>query len=180
MDQSLDSQHDNLNCTGVERIFSEKVGGVSQDKPELKRLLDHLRPDDVVVVTKLDRLSRSLRDLLTIVDQIGDKGAHFHSLSENINTQDAAGRLMFHVFGVLAQFETDRIRERTIEGLNAARARGRKGGRPRALTSEQIQVVRRMHSQGRGISELSRLFQVTRQTIRRAIERPKSTPHDQT
>ncbi|MBM7070358.1 recombinase family protein, partial [Actibacterium sp. 188UL27-1] len=139
------------------------------DRLELHKLIDHLRPEDVVIVTKYDRLSRSLQDLLTIVELIRKKGAGFRSLAEDIDTTTPAGRLVFHVFASIAQFERERISERTREGLAAARQRGRVGGRPPALTDDQRDEVRKMRDEdGRGIAELARLFKVSPNTIRRA------------
>ena len=129
-DQHLDAQIAALEDAGAERIWSEKVSGAKAQRPELKALLEHLRPGDVVTVTKYDRLSRSLQDLLTIVEVIREKGAGFRSLAEDIDTTTPAGRLVFHVFASIAQFERERISERTKEGLSAARKRGRIGGRP--------------------------------------------------
>jgi DNA invertase Pin-like site-specific DNA recombinase len=132
-------------------------------------LLDQLRVDDVVVVAKYDRLSRSLQDLLTIVEEIRSKGAGFRSLAEDIDTTTPAGRLVFHVFASIAQFERERIAERTREGLVAARKRGRIGGRPSALSKERRTEVQRMRDEeGRSVAELARLFQVSPNTIRRA------------
>ena len=168
-DQHLDAQISALEAVGAERIWSEKVSGAKAQRPELKDLLKQLRPGDVVTVTKYDRLSRSLQDLLTIVDIIGEKGAGFRSLAEDIDTTTPAGRLVFHVFASIAQFERERISERTKEGLIAARKRGRIGGRPPALSPERSAEVRRMRDQdGRTIAELARLFKVSPNTIRRA------------
>lgn len=120
-------------------------------------------------LTKYDRLSRSLQDLLSIVEAIRGKGAGFRSLAEDIDTTTPAGRLVFHVFASIAQFERERISERTKEGLTAARKRGRVGGRPTVLSSERRAEVTRMRDQeGRGIAELARLFEVSPNTIRRA------------
>jgi DNA invertase Pin-like site-specific DNA recombinase len=128
-----------------------------------------LRDGDVVVVTKYDRLSRSLQDLLSIVEAVRAKGAGFRSLAEDIDTMTPAGRLVFHVFASIAQFERERISERTKEGLTSARKRGRIGGRPPALSLERQSEVARMRDQeGRGIAELARLFEVSPNTIRRA------------
>lgn len=168
-DQQLDSQVQALTAAGAERIWAEKVSGTKTNRDELAKLLDQLRPDDVVVVTKYDRLSRSLQDLLSIVEVIREKGAGFRSLAEEIDTTTPAGRLVFHVFASIAQFERERISERTREGLAAARKRGRVGGRPAALSPEQRKEVRAMRDdQGRGIAELARLFGVSPNTIRRA------------
>ena len=168
-DQVLDAQVDALSAAGAERIFMDKISGSRRQRPDLDRMLDQLRPGDVVVVTKYDRLSRSLQDLLAIVDAIQGKGAGFRSLAEDIDTTTPAGRLVFHVFASIAQFERERISERTREGLAAARKRGRVGGRPPALSPEQRAEVRRLRDQDlRGIAELARLFRVSQNTIRRA------------
>lgn len=131
-DQLLDAQEDALTAAGAERIFSDKITGSSRSRPELDRMIQQLRDGDVVVVTKYDRLSRSLKDLLEIVEAIRAQGAGFRSLAEDIDTTTPAGRLVFHVFASIAQFERERISERTKEGLAAARKRGRVGGRPPA------------------------------------------------
>lgn len=168
-EQHLDAQTSALELAGAERIWSEKISGSKTAKPELDRLLDQLRSGDVVVVTKYDRLSRSLQDLLTIVETVRAKGAGFRSLAEDIDTTTPAGRLVFHVFASIAQFERERISERTKEGLIAARKRGRIGGRPPALSPERRAEVRRMRDEdGRGIAELARLFNVSPNTVRRA------------
>jgi len=168
-DQNLDAQTDALKAAGAERIFSDKNSGARRDRPELGAMLDQLRPGDVVVVAKYDRLVRSLRDLLDLVEIIKDRGAGFRSLAEDIDTTTPAGRLVFHVFASIAQFERERIAERTKEGLQAAKARGRIGGRPPALTADQKAEVRRMRDdEQRTISEIARLFKVSERTVRRA------------
>jgi DNA invertase Pin-like site-specific DNA recombinase len=168
-DQHLDAQLTALEAIGAERIFAEKISGTKKSRPELSRMIEQLRDGDVVVVTKYDRLSRSLQDLLSIVEAIGAQGAGFRSLAEDIDTTTPAGRLVFHVFASIAQFERERISERTKEGLTAARKRGRVGGRPPALSSERrVEVARMRDHEGRGIAELARLFEVSPNTIRRA------------
>jgi DNA invertase Pin-like site-specific DNA recombinase len=168
-DQTLAAQTDALTAAGAGRMFAETVSGATRARPELDRLLDHLRPGDVVMVANYDRLARSLRDLLDIVAAIEAKGAGFRSLAEDIDTTTPAGRLIFHVFASIAQFERERISERTKEGLAAARKRGRVGGRPPALTPDQRIEVRRMRDdQARSIPEIARLFRVSPQTVRRA------------
>ena len=168
-DQRLEAQLEALKAAGAQRIWSEKISGSKALRPELQALLDQLRPGDVVMVTKYDRLSRSLQDLLAIVELLQKKGAGFRSLAEDIDTTTPAGRLVFHVFASIAQFERERISERTKEGLAAARKRGRVGGRPPALSAERrAEVVRMRDTEGRGIAELARLFQVSPNTIRRA------------
>lgn len=167
-DQTLDSQTDALQAAGAGRIFADRISGLLRVRPELDRLLDQLRPGDVVTVTKYDRLARSLKDLLDIVDQVEKRGAGFRSLAEDIDTTTPAGRLVFHVFASIAQFERERIAERTREGLQAARSRGRIGGRPPALTAAQKAEARRMRDEeGRSIAEIARLFKVSQQTVRR-------------
>lgn len=168
-DQNLDGQIDALQAAGAGRIFSDKITGSIRKRPQLDKLLDQLRPGDVVVVTKYDRLARSLKDLLDIVEQVKEHGAGFRSLAEDIDTTTPAGRLVFHVFASIAQFERERISERTKEGLQASRARGRAGGRPSALTAAQKVEARRMRDDdGRSVAEVARLFKVSEQTIRRA------------
>ena len=166
-DQTFDVQRDALE--GTERVFSDAISGTRRERPELAKLLDQLRPGDVVTVTKYDRLARSLPDLLDIVKTIEAKEAGFRSLAEDIDTTTPAGRLIFHVFASIAQFERERIAERTREGLEAARKRGRVGGRPPALSPEQKAEVRRMRDEeGRSIKAIVRLFRVSENTVRRA------------
>ena len=168
-DQTLDGQLDALTAVGAARVFADKISGSVRQRPELDRLLDQLRPGDVVVVTKYDRLARSLPDLLDIAQTIEARGAGFRSLAEDIDTTTPAGRLIFHVFASIAQFERERIAERTREGLAAARARGRVGGRPPALSPGQKAEVRKMRdTEGRTLTEIAALFRVSAKTIRRA------------
>jgi DNA invertase Pin-like site-specific DNA recombinase len=168
VDQSLDGQRDALEKAGAGRLFADTVTGTARHRPELDRLLDQLRPGDVVVVTKYDRLARSLKDLLEIVEAIESKGAGFRSLAEDIDTTTPAGRLVFHVFASIAQFERERIAERTREGLEAARRRGRVGGRPPALSPAQKEEARRMRDEeGRPISQIAALFRVSTKTVQR-------------
>ena len=168
-DQSLDSQTDALWVAGVEKVFADKISGSRRARPELDRMLEQLREGDVVTVTKYDRLARSLKDLLEIVEAIRERGAGFRSLAEDIDTTTPAGRLVFHVFASIAQFERERISERTREGLASARKRGRIGGRPPALSASQRDEVRRMRDhEHRAVSEIARLFKVSERTVRRA------------
>ncbi|AWB50916.1 DNA invertase (plasmid) [Gemmobacter aquarius] len=168
-DQSLDGQLDALRAAGAEKVFADKITGTARSRPELDRLLDQLRKGDVITVTKYDRLARSLRDLLDIVDTIQAHGAGFRSLAEDIDTTTPSGRLVFHVFASIAQFERERISERTKEGLAAARKRGRVGGRPPALSPVQKAEVRRMRDdEGRSLPEIALLFNVSAKTVRRA------------
>ena len=166
-DQSLDSQTDALSKAGAERVFADRISGSKRSRPELDKMLEQLRDGDVVTVTKYDRLARSLKDLMEIVETM--RGAGFRSLAEDIDTTTPAGRLVFHVFASIAQFERERISERTREGLASARKRGRIGGRPPALSSVQKAEVRRMRDEEhRAVPEIARLFKVSERTVRRA------------
>ena len=168
-DQSLNSQTDALSAAGAEKVFADKISGSRRARPELDRMLEQLRDGDVVTVTKYDRLARSLKDLLEIVETIRERGAGFRSLAEDIDTTTPAGRLVFHVFASIAQFERERISERTKEGLDSARKRGRIGGRPPALSPSQKDEVRRMRDdESRPAAEIARLFKVSERTVRRA------------
>lgn len=132
-DQNLDWQLDALNKEGCERIYQEKVSGTTKDRPELSKMLDALRAGDTVVICELTRLSRSTKDLFDLVERINNIGANIRSLKESwLDTTATQGRLLFTIFAGVSQFERDLTHERTMEALAAARARGRKGGRPRA------------------------------------------------
>lgn len=135
-DQDLSLQLDALNAAGCGKIYKEKITGSTRERPELQKLLDQLREGDVVVIWKLDRLARSLKDLVNLVNEIQEKGGALHSLNDQIDTTTPHGKFTFHVFAALAEFERDIIRERTKAGLAAARARGRVGGRPRGLSKK--------------------------------------------
>ena len=168
-DQSLDSQTDALAVAGAEKVFADRISGSRRARPELDKMLEQLRDGDVLTVTKYDRLARSLKDLLEIVETIRARGAGFRSLAEDIDTTTPAGRLVFHVFASIAQFERERISERTREGLASARKRGRIGGRPPALSAAQRDEVRRMRDdEHRAVPEIARLFKVSERTVRRA------------
>jgi DNA invertase Pin-like site-specific DNA recombinase len=133
-DQNLNLQIDDLLANGCEKIFQEAVSGANADRPELNRLLEQTRRGDVIIIWKLDRLGRSLKHLVALVSKLLDKGVGLKSLNDPIDTTSSQGRLIFNVFASLAEFERDVIIERTQAGLKAARARGRKGGRPKGLT----------------------------------------------
>lgn len=135
-DQNLSLQKDALQKEDCELIFEEKASGAKSDRPELRRMIDLLRKGDIVIIWKLDRLGRSLRDLVNLVTEIQDKGAGLKSLNDSIDTTTPQGKLTFHLFAALAEFERDIISERTKAGLESARARGRKGGRPKGLSKE--------------------------------------------
>jgi len=141
-DQDLALQLDALHAAGCERIFTEKASGAQRDRPQLHAALDYMRADDTLVVWKLDRLARSLRQLLDTVEALHSRHIGLRSLTEAIDTGTPGGTLVFHLFGALAEFERSIIRERTRAGLAAARARGRTGGRPPALSAVDKQAAR--------------------------------------
>ena len=166
--QKLDAQTDALMAAGAEKLFADKISGSQRARPELDKMLEQLRDGDIGIVAKYDRLARSLKDLLDIVDMISKQGAGFRSLAEDIDTTTPAGRLVFHVFASIAQFERERISERTREGLASARKRGRIGGRPPALsTAQKIEVRRMRDEEQRPLEEIAVLFNVSTKTIRR-------------
>lgn len=168
--QRLDLQIDALNQHGVERIFSEKMTGTRSDRPQLQEMLKFLREGDTVVVWKLDRIGRSMRDLINIVTNLQEKGVHFVSLKENIDTSSATGKLIFGIFASLAEFERDLISERTRAGLDAAKARGRKGGRP-GVDEEKIALAVKMHeSKQYSIPEILRATGISRTTLYRYLK----------
>lgn len=165
-DQHLDRQLHALDGAGCLRVFADKLSGRNADRPELLACLDYLRPGDVLVVASLDRLGRSLDDLLAIVGGLRRRGIGFRSLHESIDTTTAGGRLVFHVFAALAEFIRELIVEGTREGLAAARARGQRLGRPPALTPEQVQHARSLLADpDNSIASIARLLGVSRATI---------------
>ena len=143
-DQKPELQLDALKAAGCEKVFVEKASGAQRERPELTAALDYVRDGDTLVVWKLDRLARSMKQLIETVEGLEDKGIGFRSLTEAIDTTTAGGKLVFHVFGALAEFERSIIRERTRAGLDAARARGRKGGRPPKLKEADLKAARAM------------------------------------
>lgn len=169
-EQELALQHDALTAAGCVRIFSDTASGALEERVELARALDHLREGDTLVVWRLDRLGRSLRHLIDTVTALADRGVGFRSLQESIDTTTPGGRLIFHVFGALAEFERELIRERTQAGLAAARARGRKGGRRTVMTTDKLKVAREMHrSREHTIAAIAQVVGVSRATIYRAL-----------
>ena len=143
-DQKPELQLDALKAAGCEKVFVEKASDAQRDRPELKAALDYMRDGDTLVVWKLDRLARSMKQLIETVEGLEEVGVGFRSLTEAIDTTTAGGKLVFHVFGALAEFERSIIRERTRAGLDAARARGRKGGRPPKLKDADLKAARAM------------------------------------
>ena len=147
-DQNTDLQRNALNCAGCERIFEDKISGTKSDRPGLKKLLRTLSAGDTLVVWKLDRLGRSMRHLVTLIEELRQRGVNFRSLTDSIDTSTPMGRFFFHVMGALAEMERELIVERTRAGLAAARAKGRVGGRRPKLTTEQWAQVGRLLEAG--------------------------------
>lgn len=171
-DQSPELQVDALEMAGAEQVFQEKFTGTLRERPELSQCLRMLRQGDVLVVWKLDRLARSLKDLVAIVHDLNDRGVGFKSLTESIDTTSSGGRLVFHIFGALAEFEHDLIRERTIAGLQAARARGRKGGRKPAMSASDVKKAAAMLSDPTMTKmEVAEHFSVSRTTLNASLRR---------
>ncbi|TYC91479.1 recombinase family protein [Vibrio anguillarum] len=170
-DQNEDSQIDSLESAGCERIYIEKCSGKSKQRPELERMIDALREGDIVVVQRLDRLGRSLKDLIELLDGFKEQGIKFISLNESIDTTTAVGELAFHMIGAIAQFERRLISERTKAGLKAARARGRKGGRKAKLKASDIKKAQAMLlDKSVTKTEVAEHFGVSRPTLNKALD----------
>lgn len=171
-DQNPELQLDALRQSGCEEIFHEKMTGKLRERPELANCLRTLRKGDVLIVWKLDRLARSLKDLVEIIQDLNERGVGFRSLTESIDTTSPGGRLVFHIFGALAEFEHDLIRERTKAGLQAARARGRKGGRRPAMSEADIKKAAAMLlDPDMTKKEVAEHFRVSRTTLNSSLDR---------
>lgn len=171
-DQHPELQLDALASNGCEQIFQERLSGKNLARPELDTCLKVLRNGDTLVVWRLDRLGRSLKDLVEIVHTLESRGIGFQSLTESIDTTNAGGKLIFHVFAALAEFERNLIRERTIAGLAAARARGRKGGRKSKLSKADVRKAAAMLLDPLMTkTEVAKHFDVSRVTLNLALER---------
>ena len=175
-EQNFALQRKALEGENVERLFEEQASGARWDRPKLQRMMDQLRPGDVIVVWKLDRLSRSLKDLLILMERLDKAGAGFRSLTEAIDTTTPAGRMMMQMVGAFAEFEREMIRERTQAGLHAARAQGRIGGRPSKLTKQQRQDVTDNVLSGRKSgADMARLYSISETTVSRIVSRARQT-----
>ena len=170
-EQNLDMQIDALQKAGCEKIEMDKASGVLSERPGLDKLInDILRKGDTLVVWKLDRLARSLRQLIDLVEGLQSRGVELVTLQESIDTTSAAGKLTYHIFAALAEFERDLIKARTKAGLEAARARGRTGGRPQKLNSKQIELARKLYQEKQhSIKEICELVGVSRPTLYRYL-----------
>lgn len=171
-DQNLDLQNDALRAAGCERIFSDRASGVREDRPGLTEALQYARTGDVLVVWKLDRLGRSTKHLIGFVEDLRRRGVEFRSLTDGIDTSTPMGRFFFHVMGALSQMEREITQERTRAGLAAARARGKKGGRPRKIKSDQLDMVRTLMTDPRfSMDQIAAQLNVDRSTIYRELAR---------
>ena len=170
-EQNLDRQLDSLKEARCEKIFQEKITGTKKERPELDKLMEQLRSGDLIIISDLTRLSRSVKDLFSLVDQIEKKGANIKSLKESwMDTSTPQGKLMFTIFAGISQFERDLISQRTLEGLAAARARGRKGGRPKK-DEKTINLALKMYEEkAYSISEITKATGVSKTTIYRYIK----------
>lgn len=169
-EQTLDMQMDALEEAGCEKIYSEQISGAADERPELQTCLESLRKGDTLVVWKLDRLGRSMKDLVQKVEDLNERDIDFVSLGEDIDTTSAQGKLTFHIFAAMAEFERNLTRERTMAGLKAARERGNTGGRPPALTEEEItQVQALMKSDDITTQEICERFDVGKSTLYRYV-----------
>ena len=170
-EQDLSLQIDALNDAGCSQIYQEKItGGAShKERPQLQKMIGQLRQGDLVIIWKLDRLARSLKDLVSLVNEIQEKGSELHSLNDHIDTTTPHGKFTFHLFAALAEFERDLIRERTKAGLAAARARGRKGGRPKGLSIKARQtaiIAEKLYQEGQlSITSICEQLSISRGTF---------------
>ena len=170
-EQNLDLQLDAFKKTGCEKIFEDKISGIKEERDGLSRALEVIRPGDTLVVWKLDRLGRSLQHLISVINKLKDQGIYFRSIQESLDTSSSAGKLIFHIFGALAEFERDIILERTMAGLAAARARGRVGGRPKSLNSEKVRLAKTlMKDNSHNIREICETLGVSKATLYRYIK----------
>jgi DNA invertase Pin-like site-specific DNA recombinase len=171
LDQTLALQQDALTAAGCEHIYTDTVSGSVTTRPGLTQALSHLRAGDTLVVWRLDRLGRSLAQLIDTIKDLQHRGIHFKSLQEQLDTTTSGGKLVFHVFGALAEFERDLIRERTHAGLAAARARGRLFGRPKVLSPQQLKQLQTLAKDERNtVTEICATLGISRATYHRYIK----------
>lgn len=175
-DQDPALQLDALKAIGCEKVFTEKASGAQRDRPQLEAALDYMRSSDTLVVWKLDRLARSLKQLIETVEELGSRGVGLRSLTESIDTGTTGGRLVFHIFAALAEFERGVIRERTRAGLDAAKSRGRLGGRPPALNAKDLAAANALLRDPEiTVEEVARRLGVAPSTLYRHLPKARST-----
>ena len=175
-DQDPALQHDALAGAGCVRVFTDTASGSKDDRAQLRAALDYLRPGDTLVVWRLDRLGRSLPHLISTIADLDKRDVGFRSLTEAIDTTTSGGRLLFGIMAALAEFERQLIRERTVAGLQAAAARGRRGGRPSALTEVQIEHARGLRAGGSSLSAIAAVLGVSKSTAARACADAPASP----
>lgn len=169
-DQTLHLQKDALEKIGCRKIFTDTASGAKADRTGLEEALNYVRQGDTIVVWRLDRLGRSLKHLIETISSLNNRKIGFKSITENIDTTTSGGKLIFHIFGALAEFERDIIRERTQAGLLAARARGRKGGRPKALSGRKAAMAQELYNNKiNSINEICKTLNISRATLYRYI-----------
>jgi DNA invertase Pin-like site-specific DNA recombinase len=172
--QNLNLQEDQLNQYGCEKIFSDHISGSKSKRPGLDKAIEFARAGDTIVVWRLDRLGRNMEDLITLVNELNNRGVSFHSLEENITTMDkssSTGQLLFHLFAAFAEFERNLILERSSAGRIAARARGRYGGRPEKLNKQDLKLLKTLYDNGTPIKTIAEQWKVSRTTIYRYLNR---------
>ena len=170
-DQSLNLQRDALEEIGCEQIFQDQMSGAKVERPGLRQALKYARAGDTLVVWRLDRLSRSLTDLIAVVTQLELESINFKSLHESIDTVSSSGKLVFHLFGALAEFERNLIRERTTAGLQAARTRGRVGGRPKALNQNKRDMCVKLYDEKfHTVKEICQMMGISKPTLYKYVE----------
>jgi DNA invertase Pin-like site-specific DNA recombinase len=169
-EQTLNLQKDALEKAGCTKIYTDTASGAKTERIGLEEALSYVRKGDTLVVWRLDRLGRSLPHLIATMTDLEERGIGFKSLTENIDTTTSGGKLIFHIFGALAEFERNLIRERTNAGLTAARARGRRGGRPKALTGKQLTIARDLYEKRHPIPEICRTLKISKATLYRALK----------
>ena len=171
-DQNLDLQTDALTKAGCDKIFKDIASGSKTDRNGLDEALNSLRGGDTLVVWKLDRLGRSLKHLIEVINQLHQQKISFKSLQENIDTTSSGGKLIFHIFCALAEFERDIIRERTLAGLASARARGKFGGRPKAIDKKKVAMARKLMSDAsNSVEDVCKILGVSRATLYRYVNK---------
>jgi DNA invertase Pin-like site-specific DNA recombinase len=173
-DQNLDLQKDALTKIGCKRIYEERVCGAKDQKVVLQQAFDYARQGDTLVVWRLDRLGRSLKDLIEMVNLLEKKGIGLKSIQESIDTSSISGKLIFHIFGALAEFERNLIRERTQAGLQAARSRGRCGGRPKALNADKMALAIKLYGEKQlSVSKICQMMDISKPTLYKYIKSAK-------
>ena len=171
--QNLDLQEDRLNQYGCEKIFSDHMSGSKSKRPGLDKAIEFARSGDKIVVWRLDRLGRNMEDLITLVNELNNRGVSFHSLEENItmDKSSSTGQLLFHLFAAFAEFERNLILERSSAGRIAARARGRYGGRPENLNKQDLKLLKTLYDNGTPIKTIAEQWKVSRTTIYRYLNK---------